>query len=65
MVEIDQAVVDVSKEYLPQMAIGLEDPRCTLIIDDCMNFMNDPANHGAAPHHDFLQLKLVLATAAS
>ena len=40
MVEIDQAVVDMCKEYLPNHSSGAyDDPRVNLVIDDGMRFM--------------------------
>ena len=38
-VEIDQQVVDVSREFFPQMAVGLDDHRCELIIDDAHRYL--------------------------
>lgn len=34
LVEIDRRVVEVSKEYLPEIACGLDDPKVTVIYDD-------------------------------
>lgn len=34
--EIDKMVVDVSKEYFPDIAVGFADPRVTLNIGDGM-----------------------------
>ena len=40
MVEIDQSVVDMCKEYLPNHSNGAyEDPRVNLVIDDGMRFI--------------------------
>lgn len=40
MVEIDQAVVDMCKKYLPQHSNGaFDDPRVNLVIDDGMHFV--------------------------
>ena len=40
MVEIDQAVVDMCKEYLPNHSSGAyDDPRVNLVIDDGMRFI--------------------------
>ena len=40
MVEIDQAVVDMCKEYLPHHSQGAyDDPRVNLVIDDGMRFI--------------------------
>ncbi|KAF5746606.1 Spermidine synthase 1 [Tripterygium wilfordii] len=37
--EIDKMVVDVSKEFFPQIAVGYEDPRVTLHIGDGVAFL--------------------------
>ena len=39
VVEIDQCVVDVSREFFPAMAAGLDDPRVELIIDDAHRYL--------------------------
>ncbi len=39
--DIDEAVPRVSKEYLPHMAKGYDDPRVTLFIGDGFKFMAD------------------------
>ena len=39
MVEIDQTVVDVCKEFLPQTACGLNDPRVHLFFEDGLRFV--------------------------
>lgn len=40
MVEIDQAVVDMCKQYLPKHSSGaFDDPRVKLVIDDGMSFV--------------------------
>ncbi|HJF32054.1 MAG TPA: polyamine aminopropyltransferase [Sporosarcina psychrophila] len=39
MVEIDELVVDVCKEYLPQTASKLDDPRVTLYFEDGLKFI--------------------------
>ena len=42
MVEIDQAVVDMCKEYLPNHSSGAyDDPRVNLVIDDGMRFLSN------------------------
>jgi len=41
MVEIDKAVVDVCKEYLPQTACCLEDERVTIYYEDGLRFVRD------------------------
>ena len=38
MVEIDEMVVNASKEYLPSMSCAFKDPRLTLIIDDGIKY---------------------------
>ncbi|GAA5895989.1 hypothetical protein JCM5296_003163 [Sporobolomyces johnsonii] len=42
--DIDEAVPRVSKEYLPHMAAGFNDPRVTLFIGDGFKFLNDKKN---------------------
>lgn len=44
VVEIDRLVVDACKEYLPQTARGLEDPRVTVYIDDGLRFVRSVEN---------------------
>ncbi|MEM6271863.1 MAG: polyamine aminopropyltransferase [Bacteroidota bacterium] len=39
MVEIDQMVVDASREYLPGIAVELDNPRLDLRIDDGINYV--------------------------
>lgn len=39
MVEIDEAVVRASREFLPTLSSGLDDPKLTLIIDDGIKFV--------------------------
>jgi len=34
LVEIDEAVMDVSKKYLPNISVGLTDPRVTVLVAD-------------------------------
>lgn len=42
MVEIDAAVVEMSKQYLPSISDGaFDDPRLNLIIDDGMKYVKD------------------------
>lgn len=43
-VEIDERVVEVSKQYLPSMAVGYNDPKVNLIIDDGIKFMKANKN---------------------
>lgn len=41
-VEIDQAVIDMAKEYLPNHSAGaFDDPRANIVIDDGMRFVNE------------------------
>lgn len=43
-VEIDQAVIDMAKEYLPNHSAGaFDDPRANIVIDDGMRFVNETA----------------------
>ncbi|XP_004498439.2 spermine synthase-like [Cicer arietinum] len=37
--EIDQMVIDVSKKYFPELAIGFEDPRVHLHVGDAIEFL--------------------------
>lgn len=39
--DIDEAVPRVSKDYLPHMAAGFNDPRVTLYIGDGFQFLRD------------------------
>ncbi|KAI5065370.1 hypothetical protein GOP47_0020065, partial [Adiantum capillus-veneris] len=39
--EIDEMVVDVSKKFFPQLAVGYEDPRVKLFIGDGATFLRD------------------------
>uniref|UniRef100_A0A0D3D725 spermidine synthase n=1 Tax=Brassica oleracea var. oleracea TaxID=109376 RepID=A0A0D3D725_BRAOL len=43
MCEIDKMVVDVSKQFFPNVAIGFEDPRVNLVIGDGVAFLNNAA----------------------
>ncbi|XP_065216702.1 spermidine synthase isoform X2 [Planococcus citri] len=43
-VEIDERVVEVSKQFLPSMACGYNDPKVNLIIDDGIKFMEANKN---------------------
>ncbi|KAF1815123.1 spermidine synthase-like protein [Eremomyces bilateralis CBS 781.70] len=42
--DIDEAVIRLSKEYLPGMAVGFEDPRVTVHIGDGFKFLADRKN---------------------
>lgn len=47
MCEIDGRVVDLCKEFMPQVSNGaFDDPRFTLHIQDAFEFLKDPANKG-------------------
>ena len=39
MVEIDDVVIDVSKKYLPDMAIGMDHPKVTLFVGDGLEYL--------------------------
>jgi len=39
--EIDKMVVDVSKQFFPDIAVGFEDPRVTLTVGDGVAFLKD------------------------
>eukprot|EP00168_Porphyra_purpurea_P020016 TRINITY_DN8238_c0_g1_i1.p1 TRINITY_DN8238_c0_g1~~TRINITY_DN8238_c0_g1_i1.p1 ORF type:complete len:387 (-),score=76.13 TRINITY_DN8238_c0_g1_i1:31-1074(-) len=44
LVEIDAAVVDASKRYLPALAAGFDDPRVEVVIADGAAYMDDHAD---------------------
>lgn len=44
LVEIDRRVVEVSKEYLPEISEGLQDPRVEVIYDDGIKHVKDNKN---------------------
>ena len=44
MVEIDRAVVDVCREYFPQMTVGLDDKRVDLRFEDGLKFVRSKEN---------------------
>ncbi len=44
MVEIDQMVVDICKEYIPQTACKLEDPRVHIYYEDGLKFIRRKVN---------------------
>ncbi|MDP4152730.1 MAG: polyamine aminopropyltransferase [Bacillota bacterium] len=44
MVEIDKMVVDICKEYLPQTACKLDDPRVKLYYEDGLKFIRSKEN---------------------
>jgi len=44
LVEIDRRVVEVSKEYLPEISCGLDDPKVTVIYDDGIKHIRDNPN---------------------
>ena len=41
MVEIDKVVIDACKEFIPQTANAMDDPRSEIIIDDGVKFVAD------------------------
>ncbi|CAH8382961.1 unnamed protein product [Eruca vesicaria subsp. sativa] len=43
MCEIDKMVVDVSKQFFPDVAIGFEDPRVNLVIGDGVAYLKNAA----------------------
>ncbi|MDW7675849.1 MAG: polyamine aminopropyltransferase [Bacillota bacterium] len=45
LVEIDGAVVEASKEYLPEIAVGLSDPKVEVRIEDGIKHINETKNH--------------------
>ncbi|MGF1458854.1 MAG: hypothetical protein ACFBSG_07485 [Leptolyngbyaceae cyanobacterium] len=50
MVEIDEAVVRASREYLPTLSSALDDPKLNLIIDDGIEFVR----RAPADAYDFI-----------
>jgi len=46
LVEIDRKVVEVCREYLPEVSCGLEDNRVTVLFEDGVRFV-DEANEGS------------------
>jgi spermidine synthase len=45
-VEIDQAVIDMARKYLPNHSAGAyDDPRLSLVIADGMDFVHDTSDH--------------------
>ncbi|WP_226390292.1 polyamine aminopropyltransferase [Penaeicola halotolerans] len=41
MVEIDDKVIEASKQFLPSIASAFDDPKLTLIVDDGIKYVND------------------------
>ena len=41
MVEIDQKVIDASREFLPNIASALDHPKLNLIVDDGIKYVNE------------------------
>ncbi|PON72120.1 Spermidine/spermine synthase [Parasponia andersonii] len=39
--EIDKMVIDVSKKFFPELAVGFEDPRVHLYVDDAIKFLRN------------------------
>lgn len=44
LVEIDRRVVEVCKEYLPEIAVGLQDPRVEIIFEDGIKHVKEHKN---------------------
>lgn len=44
LAEIDQKVLDVSREYFPEIAIGLDHPKSELQIGDALEYIQDKRN---------------------
>lgn len=44
MVEIDKRVVDICKEYFPQTACKLDDPRVNIVYEDGLKFVRNKEN---------------------
>ncbi|MGE4282911.1 MAG: polyamine aminopropyltransferase [Clostridia bacterium] len=44
LVEIDRAVVEVSKKYLPEISCALDDPRVEVIVTDGIKYVQDHKN---------------------
>jgi len=43
--EIDEAVVRACRQYLPEVAAGLDDPRCRILIQDGIAYVKDCRDH--------------------
>jgi spermidine synthase len=43
--EIDQDVIDASKQYLPNMSIGFNDPRVQVVVQDGAIYLKDHPNY--------------------
>jgi len=44
LVEIDERVVEASRKWLPEISVGLQDPRCQVIIDDGIKHVDEHKN---------------------
>lgn len=44
LIEIDGRVVEVSKKYLPEISCALDDPRCSVCIEDGIKFIHNHKN---------------------
>ena len=44
MVEIDKMVIDVSKEYFPTVACGLDNPKVSVLVQDAIDFIKGKEN---------------------
>ncbi|WP_418790302.1 polyamine aminopropyltransferase [Phosphitispora sp. TUW77] len=54
LVEIDRRVVEISREYFPEISCGLDDPRVTVIYDDGIKHVAD--------HKDYYDVIIVDST---
>jgi len=48
--EIDERVIEVSKQYLPSMAVGYSDPRVTLHVRDANDLIDEIAKSGKSKY---------------
>ena len=44
LVEIDEAVIRVSKKYLPSMAVGFQHPKVNIVIGDGFEYLEQHSN---------------------
>lgn len=44
LAEIDERVIDISKQYLPSISQALDDPRCTVMVGDGIKFVQEQKN---------------------
>lgn len=45
LVEIDGRVIEVSKQYLPEISVALGDPKVTVLVDDGIKHLREKKNH--------------------